>query len=527
MSRLAQNLPRPLYDDIVHGRWLPVVGAGLSRNARVPSGQAPPDWVGLATKLRTDLADPEDALDAVDVISAYAQEHGRSALIERVAREIRVADAEPGPVHAALCRLPIDIIMTTNFDNLLEHAFRQVQKPCHPVLDEMQLAINNPFPGPSLLKIHGDISRPERMVLTEEDFDRFLIRNPLLATVVASHFAQRSVVLIGYSLSDPDLRQLLGLVRERLGAGARAIYALEVDAPAAKIARFDRRHVKVVSLPGDRNNPEPTLRALFEDLFRAVGEEGPATLVPRTHEGGLALRAAPRRHRGCFLSASLDGQADYIEWLGPVADRMGVPLLSAFDFVSPGDSLASALDAMISSAGSAVIEIGPTWRQWEVGAALNRLGRERLMIVASDADRLPSDLAGTLLMRRPTSQGQWAAFADTFENWLRELYGQSAGTEQEDVYANFVGRVMLLSSTLERQLGDRLGLPLQQRSLSRAIRAAASAGLLDSRDESTLMEFAALRNRVAHGRPDEMSSRARGGLVKRVETIIKRLDSGE
>ena len=50
--------------------------------------------------------------------------------------------------------------MTTNFDTLLEESFKSVAKPSHAVLDEPQLGLTNPFPGPTLLKIHGDVSLP-------------------------------------------------------------------------------------------------------------------------------------------------------------------------------------------------------------------------------------------------------------------------------------------------------------------------------------------------------------------------------
>ncbi len=519
MARLADALPRPLYEDVLQGLWVPVVGSGMSRNARVPDGDPPPDWNGLASVLKRDLADPDDTFDAVDVISAYAQEHGRPALVERVSRAIRIADAQPGEVHLSLCRLPVDVLVTTNFDQLLEQAFREVRKPCHPVLDELQLAISNPYPGPALLKLHGDVSRPERMVLTEEDFDRFLIRNPLFSTVVASHFAQRSIVLIGYSLSDPDLRQIVSLVRERLGEGARAIYALEVDAPPAKVARFARRHVRVVSLPGDRRDPGATLRLLFDDLFAAVGSEAPSTLEARTHEGGLALRSAKQQPTGCFLSTAANTQADYIEWLGPVAARVGVPLISPYDFISAGDNLSSTLDAMVASASCAIVEAGPTWSNWEIGAALNRLPQERVLLVTPPHGRVSANLAGLLRRPRPQSDNEWSEFADFVEHWLASFV-QASPPPDATLDALVLGEVMHLSIELEHVLGDRLGLPEQQRSLSRTLKAAVDADLIDRDAARSLLEFVDLRNRMAHGRPVHITAGAREDLMARVREVL-------
>ena len=501
VAGVVDQLPRPLYEDILHGRWLPVIGAGLSRNARVPYGAPPPDWSGLAQELRAELSDPDETFDAVDVISAYSQEHGRPALVERVAKLIRVADALPAPVHYALCRLPIDVAITTNFDLLLEEAFRGVRKPCNAVIDEPQLAITNPFPGPTLMKIHGDINRPERLVLTEEDFDAFLLRNPLLSTIVASHYAQRSIVLIGYSLSDPDLRQMLALIRERLGDGARAIYSLEVDAPTAKIARFARRHVRVVSLAGDRLNPAPALEALFRDLFEAIGRDASDKLIPKTHESALALRTVSGS-RACFLSASIESLADYYEWLAPAAARLGVALLTFQDLISPGDSIIAAIDSMLAAVGCAIIEISSAWTTAELGMAINRLAPDRVLIIKVDDTLLPIDLAGVRVDKKPESSEEWADFSDMFTSWLVEVLSIPSDEAPGRGGDALVGSVIRIGGDLEATLGDLLQVRVLERSLGRLLRIASQSGIVSGPDASLLREI--------HGSPKCGGSRERG-----------------
>ena len=55
------------------------------------------------------------------------------------------------------------------------------------------------------------------MVITEDDYDNFLRDHPVLATHVAAQLVDHTAVLIGYSLDDPDMRQILALLRSRLG----------------------------------------------------------------------------------------------------------------------------------------------------------------------------------------------------------------------------------------------------------------------------------------------------------------------
>jgi len=47
VPELIDHIPAPVLDDFVRGRWLPVIGAGLSRNAVVKDGSPPALWPDL------------------------------------------------------------------------------------------------------------------------------------------------------------------------------------------------------------------------------------------------------------------------------------------------------------------------------------------------------------------------------------------------------------------------------------------------------------------------------------------------
>jgi hypothetical protein len=526
MAGLIDRLPRPLLTEILAGQWLPVIGSGLSRNAAVPYGPPPPDWSGLADVLRADLADPDDNADAVEVISAYAFEHGRVSLVERVGAAIRVGDSRPAPVHLSLCRLPIDSLATTNFDFLLEKAFDQVGKPCNPIVDEHQLSIRNPYPGPLLYKIHGDVQRPDRMVLTEADFDAYLLRNPLYATVLTAELARKSPVLIGYSLSDPDLRQLLAMVRERTGDGTRMIYSLEVDPPRSKVDRFARRHVAVVALPGDRRDPAPTLQALFDELFAAIPNEAAARLFPRTHEGGMVL-ARGAGGRTCFVSAPLESLPDYEEWLTPAAADEGIALVRAEDFIAPGEALMAKLDAIISSVGCAVVEAGSDWTLLELGMVLNRLGPDSTLVVVAPHSPIPSDLAGIHTLPRPGSDDEWGLTVDRIVAWMVQVLGPKEAPS-DDAY-RVEGEIISISADLEGLLSTILG--EKRSSLSHLVSIASKAGVLTSGQHSTLRRFAQIRNAIAHGRATNQTPgqlrRAINGARRVLESLASDFNAGD
>ena len=79
-SKYLQSFPKPLLDDLVAGRWLPVVGAGFSRNAVLPAAKEMPLWSDLGAHLAKDLDDYAPSTP-VDAVSAYEHEYGRPRLI--------------------------------------------------------------------------------------------------------------------------------------------------------------------------------------------------------------------------------------------------------------------------------------------------------------------------------------------------------------------------------------------------------------------------------------------------------------
>src|SRR5262249_131798 len=156
------------------------VGAGMSLNAVLPSGRQMPLWASPSAELAKDLPDftPTSTLDA---ISAYSHEFGRTKLIERLGELLLIQEAQPGQAHKEFCSIPFVIVCTTNFDFLLERQYELIPRFVYPVIDEEQLSVNGSKAGTLLLKLHGDLHHPKRLVVSEADYDGFLANYPLLA----------------------------------------------------------------------------------------------------------------------------------------------------------------------------------------------------------------------------------------------------------------------------------------------------------------------------------------------------------
>lgn len=130
-AKYISHFPKPVLDDLLTGKWLPVVGAGMSLNAIVPKGKKMPLWGDLGKALTDELSDfsPSSVLDG---ISAYEHEFDRARLVGRLSEILLIRDAQPGNAHKEFCTIPFDIVCTTNFDFLLERQYDATPAVCLP-----------------------------------------------------------------------------------------------------------------------------------------------------------------------------------------------------------------------------------------------------------------------------------------------------------------------------------------------------------------------------------------------------------
>lgn len=106
----------------------------------------------------------------------------------------------------------VDGAITTNYDGLLEYLFPEFKA----FVGQDELLFSDVQGVGEIYKIHGSATRPESLILTERDYDGFNNRNPYLAAKLVTIFVEHPIVFLGYSLSDPDVTDLLVSVAQVL-----------------------------------------------------------------------------------------------------------------------------------------------------------------------------------------------------------------------------------------------------------------------------------------------------------------------
>ncbi len=536
LAEYLRYFPAPFLEDLVQGRCLPFIGAGFSRNGDLPPGQQMPAWDALGRSIAAALPDYEYT-NALEGLSAYAHEFSRVKLVEAISTQLHTTTIQPGRAHEEFCHIPFDRLVTTNWDFLLEEAYTRIRRYCMPLLSEDQLSLSHSSAHVKLLKLHGDLHHPGRMVVTEDDYDGFLATYPLLSTYLSSLLIDNTAFFIGYSLEDPDFRQVWHIVKDRLGTLRRPAYLLQVDARSHERARFERRGVKVISLPRSANRSyAETLATAFREL-REYWTEGLLSLSTATEPEPQAELELPTdaQSRLAFFSVPTRHAALYKEYVYPIAERWGFTPVMAVDVVAPGDNLVAKIYALMEKSAVILFDVSSPNVAFEAGLAADKGSAvtPQRIFVAEAGSNVPFDVRAARLLHRPgvTEGSDWhsflselnGSFAAAFEMISPRLDDEPNRLLRQGEYR---AAVLAAMSLLEHQL-RRLVLmaePEMRRrptSLGQMLQAPVVRDALAELAERVLMHNR-LRNGIAHDNK-RVSGRTAAAVVADVGAAVERV----
>jgi len=541
--KILDHVPTPLLSDIVAGRCIPIVGAGFSTNAVVPQGKKIPLWDELGKQIASILPDYPYSTP-IDATSAFCQEYSRTKLVEILTQLLFVGSAQPGASHLAFCQLPFDIVCTTNFDFLLEKAYDV--KPhatyCRPVLDEDQLSIAPSEPGVLLIKLHGDLHHPNRLIVTEEDYDTFISRYPLLSTYLGNLLITRTPLFIGYSLEDPDFRQIWQVIGDRLHRMRRSAYVLTVSARATEIARYQRRGVKAVDLPGKKIDYGRILETFFNEL-RVYWSSQLIKSSTITDEslGELSLPEGATT-RLCFFAIPLSLHSFYKSNVFPIAESYGLIPMTSESVVSPGDNILAKITALLDRTQILVADASTTWVSAEIEMVVRRRPRPKILLILPEeaSSLLQAKLRPVLdessVIHRPRDLSYAPSeFLERIEDWFQkaaqELRLQVAGEPQRllqkrEYRASIISAMTLLESTFIESLYASNAKEKPPLPMYRMLAIAREKGIITQTEQMKLKDYWAVRTNLVHTQTSVRASKARE-IVQEIISIISRIKQEE
>ncbi|MDX1905799.1 MAG: SIR2 family protein [Bacteroidia bacterium] len=204
----SSNSYHDLIEAIRNRQVILFAGGGLSMNLGLPS------WDKLIEKLAEDLGFDRDYYrtlgDHLVLAEYYKLNKGIGSLRSWMDRKWHTdkVDISQSRIHQLLVALDFPIIYTTNYDRWIEYAFDLYQKPYVKISDVAD--IRHIKEGVTqIIKFHGDFDNDSSIVLTESSyFARLDFETPLDIKLRADVLG-RSILFVGYSLKDINIRYLL------------------------------------------------------------------------------------------------------------------------------------------------------------------------------------------------------------------------------------------------------------------------------------------------------------------------------
>ncbi len=245
-------------------------GAGVSMSIGLPS------WSELITHLQSELGlesiDPR--INYYTLAEYYRLLQGSIGPLRSwmdrtwaVSRE-KVAQSE---LHMCIVELDFPIIYTTNYDNNLEIAYEIYERPYLKITNTHDLAGIDGLKT-QIVKFHGDFSDDATLVIAETDyFSRLAFETPIDIKFKADALG-RTLLFIGYSVSDLNIRLLLyrlwqtwrdtGRERDRPG-----VYVFTPNPDPIQTAVLQQWGITVISRPGA---PQEALIGFLRELAEEV-----------------------------------------------------------------------------------------------------------------------------------------------------------------------------------------------------------------------------------------------------------------
>lgn len=208
--------PPQLVDAIARRRSVVFLGAGISRNSKGKDGTVPPTWLeflnvalgrckGKTTHIKRAIKSG-DYLTACEWLRANLDDRWNKILREQfVDQKYKASNA-----HNSIYQLDSSIVATPNFDKIFD-GLAIAQSEGTAIIktyydDDLTQLVRGEHRV--VLKIHGTIDAPDKMIFSRKDYAKARINNSGFYEILRSLMVTHTFLLLGCGLNDPDVELL-------------------------------------------------------------------------------------------------------------------------------------------------------------------------------------------------------------------------------------------------------------------------------------------------------------------------------
>lgn len=234
------------------GNVVAFVGAGMSAGAGLPGWYKMISELSLRVGYELPPSQWASGETLIDAAQYYINREGLHSLIAFLKDRLDTTNKEPTLAHQALARLPISMVFTANYDDLLERAYRDAGKRVQLVVSDRSLPFLRRDPDiTNLVKLYGDLDQPETIVLARQQYESYFLQRPQMIKLLETELARSDLLYLGWSHTDPHFNLVFGEMLSRFGQFIHTGYAVMFDIPQNQRMDLERKHIRVVELPSN------------------------------------------------------------------------------------------------------------------------------------------------------------------------------------------------------------------------------------------------------------------------------------
>jgi len=269
-----------LVDDLARERVVLFLGAGVSASAVTAKGGRIAGWPGFLKSMANAmpavqdqalrLIEKSDFLLACEILQvAYGDDWGT-----KVADEFG-QKATPSELHKSIIALRQRLVLTTNFDKLLEAAWEAEDKDAthYPTVlskvDEASFKALKDHGTRYIIKIHGTVDDAQSLVFSRSEYVRLAFGNANYSSLLESLLLNHTFLFIGFSMDDPAITSLMEMYALRY-KGVRPHYIFASQDVEPNIVDINKRLRKLITIPYDTKDNHAALPGLVRDLAIAA-----------------------------------------------------------------------------------------------------------------------------------------------------------------------------------------------------------------------------------------------------------------
>ena len=222
---------RILREAQLNNRLVLFVGAGASVDPGMPTWSRAIEQI--AEKLP--LIDSNKTYDSLKIPQFYYNERGKKEYTQLM-RDIFLygKTLKTTILHKKLIECQAETIITTNYDHLIEQASEENAEVRFVISKDSDLPYKNT--SRELIKMHGDFEN-DNFVLKEDDYLNYSYNFKLIETYIKSLLGSKVILFVGYSMNDPDVKQILTWAKDALKDDFQSAYLILTKCPKNDIER--------------------------------------------------------------------------------------------------------------------------------------------------------------------------------------------------------------------------------------------------------------------------------------------------